>query len=89
MHKSFTQHIQVEYIPNNQLGQVGEHLMTCHTGVGSENAVGIRPTDRQGTTQQMSNTALQGVRICAVVDGEINSDLWYADISHNAVTGDV
>ena len=40
------QHLQVEHIADLQLIEVREHLLSCHTGMGRQNAVGAFTANR-------------------------------------------
>ena len=44
--KNFIQHFQVEGIPNFQLVQVGEHLLTGKAGMPGEDGVGVAAANR-------------------------------------------
>ena len=87
--KGFSQYLQIKNIPDLQLRKVGEHLLTCHTAVCGQNAVGSIAAYRQRTAKQVTDAFFQGLCFCAMVDGQMDIDRGNVDIPHNAIPGDI
>ena len=66
--QSFAQDTKIKNISDGELWKIGEHFLTCHSGMGREDGVGAISTNRKRTAQQVANAALKGVVVGTVVD---------------------
>lgn len=79
--KDFIQYMDVKFIANFELIDIGKKLCAWKSTVSCENTVGTLPSDRKLCAVQMSDTGLQILVTGTMVNGKLDVDLRNGKIS--------
>ena len=77
--------MDVKFIANFELIDIGKKLCAWKSTVSCENTVGTLPSDRKLCAVQMSDAGLQILVTGAMVNGKLDVDLRNGKISHYSV----